>query len=185
MVLELFRNSAVICSSEKIPAEEVDKYQINWYLCPLFHFDALYGLKYVKNISSCSLKKHTNWDNLVCLSSYIFWMIKFKSKHTSPKKYTNWDKVVSDCVFFYGTRGSFITYFGPMLFLNFWVLSVEQMALEFFKNSHKQKYILIRQRSILRVVYEMRVLRWEKWRNWNNNLYKYLRSNFWSHFCLD
>ena len=139
-------------------------------------------------VSSRSLKtreKYTNWNNLVCLSSYIFWMIKFKSKHTSPKKYTNWDKVVSDCVFFYGTRGSFITYFGPMLFLNFWVLSVEQMALEFFKNSHKEKYVLIRQRSVLRVVYEMRVLRWEKWRNWNNNLYKYLRSNFWSHFCLD
>ena len=37
---------------------------------------ALFGAEYLDFGSSCSLntrEKYTNWDNLVCLSLYIFW----------------------------------------------------------------------------------------------------------------
>ena len=49
------------------------------------------GPKYVKNISSCSLKKYTNWDNLVTKNMskkniiVNFIIQKLKSKHTSLK----------------------------------------------------------------------------------------------------
>ena len=52
IIQKLFKNSAVICSSEKIPTGEVDKYQRNWYLRPLFHFDALYVISQLLNFVS-------------------------------------------------------------------------------------------------------------------------------------
>ena len=67
------------------PAARVERVQwklrsFNWYLgkarfaqLGIFFHTCNLGLKYVKNISSRSLKKYTNWDNLVCLSLYIFW----------------------------------------------------------------------------------------------------------------
>ena len=103
---------------------------------PICHFIRGYlGAEYLVVVSSRSLKtreKYTNWDNLVCLSLYIFWgvyvlsnfgMMIFtilcqkksiwhfhhskllKSKHTSLKKYTNWDKL--SCLSLY-------------IFLSFW-----------------------------------------------------------------
>ena len=52
IIQKLFKNSAVICSSEKIPTGEVDKYQRNLYLRPLFNFDALYGISQLFNFFS-------------------------------------------------------------------------------------------------------------------------------------
>ena len=49
IIQKLFKNSAVICSYEKIPTGEVNK---NWYLRLLFHFDALYVISQLLNFVS-------------------------------------------------------------------------------------------------------------------------------------
>ena len=77
-----------------------------WARCGIFAF--------------CSLKtreKFTNWDNLVCLSLYIFWVqshvylrkyfgkVNIDRAIYKRKKYTNWDKL--SCLSLY-------------IFLSFW-----------------------------------------------------------------
>ena len=86
-----------------------------------------WGAEYLVFVSSCSLKtreKYTNWDNLVCLSLYIFFegnvftfqflndesakWIYLKSKHTSIKKHTNWTKL--SCLNLYIFWGKFVNF---------------------------------------------------------------------------
>ena len=70
MAMEFFKKFAVVCSSDKIPTGEDDKYQKKLYLCTLFHLFLNFSIpNFVSGANSSGISSrisagiHSDWNS--------------------------------------------------------------------------------------------------------------------------